>query len=632
MCRMLSFRAAVALAAFLGFSLQPLVARRLLPWFGGVPAVWTACLLFFQAMLLAGYAYAHVLAARPRPWLHRGLLLASLVFLPLGPERPVSLEPPTLRILWLLVRTVGLPYLLLAATSPLLQRWAPTGTPYRLYAWSNAAALLALVAYPFALEPVLTVATQMRWWSVVYVVFVAVAWSTPRPVEQESAAARPPLASLAGWALLAAAPSALLLATTNQLCLEVTATPFLWMAPLSLYLLSWILTFERDRWYHRTGFAVLAGVAAPAAAGVLVLGPEAPLWSHVVIDSLALLAGAVLCHGELARSRPDPRHLTWFYLAAAAGGALGGAWVGAVAPRVFLSYTEFPIALAACAGAASAAWLRVRYRPPLVAWAALFTAVLTPLATLADQPGGDRLAARRNFYGILRVTERGDRRVLNHGQVIHGSQFVAGKKRSWPTTYYGRESAVGQVLARRHPQRVGVIGLGTGTLAAYGRAGDVFRFYEINPAVVELARRYFTFLVDSPATIEVALGDARLVLEREQSQQFDILVVDAFSSDAIPAHLLTAECAAVYRRHLRPEGLLLLHISNQALDLWPVARGLAARLGWPARRVITPGDDTQGTNRAVWAVMPSSPPAAAEPAPVVWTDDFVSLWSVRVRR
>jgi hypothetical protein len=629
---MLSFRVAVALAAFLGFSLQPLVARRLLPWFGGAPAVWTACLLFFQTMLLAGYAYAHAMAARPRPWLHRGLLLASLVFLPLGPERPVYFEPPSLRILWLLVRTVGLPYLLLAATSPLVQRWAPTGTPYRLYAWSNGAALLALVAYPFALEPVLTVATQMRWWSVVYVVFVAVAWSTTRPVGQGSAAARPPLTSLAGWALLAAAPSALLLATTNQLCREVAATPFLWVLPLALYLLSWILTFERDRWYHRTGFAVLAGVAAPAAAGVLMLGLEAPLWSHVVIDSLALLTGAVLCHGELARSRPDPQHLTGFYLAAAAGGALGGAWVGAVAPRVFLSYTEFPIALAACAGAAVAAWLRVRYRPPMVAWAALFTAVLTPLATLADQPRGDLLAARRNFYGILRVTERGDRRVLNHGRVMHGSQFVDWKKRSWPTTYYGRESAVGQVLDRHHPQRVGVIGLGTGTVAAYGRAGDVFRFYEINPAVVELARQYFTFLADSPATIEVALGDARLVLEREEPQQFDVLVVDAFSSDAIPAHLLTAECSAVFRRHLRPEGLLLFHISNQALDLWPVTRGLAVRLGWPARRFTTAGDDKQGTNRATWVVMPSSSGATAEPAPLVWTDDFVSLWSVRARR
>lgn len=627
---MLRFRVAVALAGFLAFSLQPMVARRVLPWFGGAPAVWTACLLFFQTVLLGGYAYAHWMARRPRPWLHRALLIASLVFLPLGPQRPAALEPPTAWILWLLVRTVGLPYLLLAATSPLVQRWAPTGAPYRLYAWSNAASLLALVVYPFALEPVLAVATQMRGWSVAYVLFVAVAWSVARPAGQGSAGARPPVPSLAGWGLLAAAPSALLLATTNQLCREIAATPFLWVLPLALYLLSWILTFERDRWYHRTGFAVLAGVAAPAASAVLTLGLVAPLWSHVAIDSLALFAGCVLCHGELARSRPDPQQLTGFYLAAAAGGALGGAWVGVAAPRLFLSYAEFPIALAACAGAVIVVWLRARYRPPLAAWAALFTAVVAPLASLGNRPAGDLLEARRNFYGILRVTDRGDRRVLNHGRVMHGAQLVDWKKRSWPTTYYGPDTAVGQALEhhprRPGPLRVGVIGLGVGTLAAYGQAGDVFRFYEINAAVVELARRHFTFLSDSKAGIEVAVGDARVVLEREAPQNFDLLAVDAFSSDAIPVHLLTAESVDVYRRHLRPDGLLVLHISNQALDLWPVTRGLAARLGWGARRVITAGNDNRGTHAATWVVVSAAGPGDPPSPAVLWTDDFSSLW------
>ena len=620
----------MALAAFLAFSLQPMVARRLLPWFGGAPAVWTAGLLFFQTLLLAGYAYAHWTARRPSLWLHRALLAVSLVFLPLAPERPESLEPPTLRIWWLLARTIGLPYLLLAATSPLMQRWAPTAAPYRLYAWSNAAALGALVAYPLALEPALRVAVQMRWWSAGYVVFVVASWLAARPAGQGSAVDRPPPAALAGWGLLAAAPSALLLATTNQMCREIAATPFLWILPLALYLLSWILTFERDRWYHRPGFAMLAGVAAPAAAAVLVAGLAVPLWAHVAADSLALFSCCVLCHGELARSRPGPPHLTAFYLAAAAGGALGGAWVGVAAPRLFLSYSEFPIALAACACATLAAWRYSRYQAPLAARAALATAVLAALATLTDQPTGNLLAARRNFYGILRVTEGNDRRVLTHGRVMHGSQFLDWKKRSWPTTYYNRESAAGQALEhhprRPGPLRVGVIGLGAGTLAAYGQPGDVFRFYEINPAVTDLARTYFTYLKDSAAAVEVAVGDARLVLERESPQNFDLLAVDAFSSDAIPVHLLTGEAAAVYRRHLRSDALLLFHISNQSLDLWPVTRALAARLGWSARLVSHAGDETKGASRAVWAVLSPAGPGDPGPPPLLWTDDFSSLW------
>jgi SAM-dependent methyltransferase len=640
---MVQFRAAVVVAAFLLFLVQPMAARRLLPWFGGAPAVWTACLLFFQAMLLAGYGYAHWVASggRRRLWVHRLLLAGSLAFLPLGPERPGTLEPPTAQIVWLLTRTIGLPYLLLAATSPLVQRSTPDGAPYRLYAWSNAASLAALLAYPFLVEPLLRVATQMRLWSALYVVFAGISWVAVRPAGQGSSGARPPWRATLGWMLLAAAPAGLLLATTNQMCREIAATPFLWVLPLGLYLVSWIVTFERDRWYHRAAWAVLAGLAVPAAAAVLVLGLVVPLWSHVLADSAALLACAVLCHGELARSRPEPEQLTGFYLAVAAGGVLGGLWVGVAAPRLFLSYTEFPVTLVVCALLTLGAWVRARYRPPVAGLAALLTAFLSSVAILAQQRTAGILEARRNFYGILRVTEtedrHGPRRVLTHGRVMHGFQFVDHQKSSWPTTYYGRNTAVGQLLDR-HPRRsgplrIGVIGLGVGTLAAYGQLGDVIRFYEINPAVIELARSWFSYLNDSAARVEVALGDARLVLEHEPPQNFDVLVVDAFSSDAIPVHLLTAEAAQVYRRHLRPDGTLLLHISNQSLDLRPVAGGMAQHLRWDSEVMISKGEETQGVYRATWAVLTPAGPRDLGPPPLLWTDDFSSLWAVlRFRR
>jgi hypothetical protein len=640
---MLRFRAAVVVAAFLLFLVQPMAARRLLPWFGGAPGVWTACLLFFQAMLLAGYAYAHWVASggRRRLWVHRLLLAGSLAFLPLGPERPSTLEPPTAQIVWLLTRTIGLPYLLLAATSPLVQRSTPDGAPYRLYAWSNAASLAALFAYPFAVEPVLRVAAQMQVWSVLYLAFAGLSWAAVRPLGQGSAGAGRPWKPVVGWVLLAAAPSGLLLATTNQMCREIAATPFLWVLPLALYLVSWILTFERDRWYHRAAWAVLAGISVPAAVAVLALGLVAPLWAHLLADSAALLSCAVVCHGELARSRPAPEQLTGFYLAVAAGGALGGLWVGVAAPRLFLSYSEFPVTLATCAALTWVAWFCARYQPPLVALAALLTALLCSLAALRLQRSSETLDARRNFYGILRVTERDDRegtrRVLTHGRVTHGSQFVDHQKSAWPTTYYGRNTAVGQLLGhhprRPDPLRIGVIGLGVGTLAAYGQPGDVVRFYEINPAVFELASSWFSYLNSSLARKEVALGDARLVLEHEPPQNFDVLVVDAFSSDAIPVHLLTAEAAEVYRRHLRPDAALVLHISNQSLDLWPVARGMALRLGWSVRIVTTPDDDAQNVYRATWTVLRPSGPSDPGPPPLLWTDDFSSLWAVlRLRR
>jgi hypothetical protein len=635
------FRATVSLGAFLLFVVQPMAARRLLPWFGGAPNVWTACLLFFQTMLLAGCAYAHWIsrgaAGRRAAWVHRGLLAASLLFLPLALERPASLEPPTLRIVALLAASCGLPYLLLAAASPLAQRWAPVSAPYRLYAWSNAASLAALLAYPAVIEPSLALGTQMRWWTAGYAVFVALAcWTTAGTRREDLPPARPPGGAAARWMALAAGPAALLLAATNQMCREVAATPFLWVLPLAVYLLSWIVTFERETWYRRAPFALLAGVATAAASGVLVAGLAAPLWAHVAADALALFGCSMLCHGELARSKPEAGQLTGFYLALAAGGALGGAWVGLAAPRLFTAYTEFPVTLAACAALTLEAWRRSRYRPPLAALAALLAGAGAALVALTDRPSGEPLEARRDFFGILKVAERNDssgaRRVLLHGRVIHGSQFTDWKKAAWPTTYYGRDSAVGRELARLAgrggPARVGVVGLGVGTLAAYGRAGDVYRFYELNPNVVDLARRYFTYLKDSAASVEVAVGDARLLLEAEPPQGYDLLAVDAFSSDAIPMHLLTAECAEVYRKHLRADGVLLLHISNRTLDLWPVARGLAGRIGWKARRVSTAGQDSAGTSRSTWAVLSASGPDEPGPSPLLWTDDSSSLWRV----
>ena len=670
----------IFLSAFLLFQVQPMIGRFVLPWFGGGPAVWTNCMLFFQTMLLAGYGYAHWLGSRRgrvQAWVHLALLAASLAFLPIAPRAAIwkttATGDPSGRILLLLAATIGGPYLLLASTTPLVQRWfhltRPQEEPWRLYALSNLGSFLALFSYPLVLEPYFRLSTQTWMWSGLYVVFVGlcgwVAWRMrgvkAAEVEAEVANDGPSVLDIAMWLALSACGSVLLLGTTSQITQEIAVFPFLWIAPLSIYLLTFILTFESDRWYRRGVFAVLAGVMAPVTCAVISLSVATSVGKQLAVYLSALFVTCMVCQGELARSRPSPRHLTAFYLTIAAGGALGGVFEALIAPRVFSEFSEYPIGLAGACILGFLCWMRsgalaqwtgrnFAVRVPLMAL--MFGGIISVYATAINkQPG---IVARRNFYGILRVVERSDKngllRELSHGRVQHGFQYLDADKRSWPTSYYGPHSGVALGIdALPHPRRVAVVGLGAGTLAAWGQEGDTYRFYEINPNVEPIARKWFTFLGDTKARADVVLGDARIKLERELAEghthDFDLIAVDAFSGDAIPMHLLTAECADIYRQRLAPGGIIALHISNRALDLEPVTRGMARYLGWQARMVVVVKDlldEDKGESGSRWVLLTEKRETfthskirdtmlgwgTSKDPVITWTDDFASLWPI----
>jgi hypothetical protein len=682
--RAFPFPLLIFLSAFLLFQVQPMMGRFVLPWFGGGPAVWSNCLLFFQALLLGGYAYAHWLgslrSSRLQGAVHMAFLAASLLFLPIGPRaefwKPASSADPSGRILLLLAATTGGPYLVLSATGPLLQRWFtlsdPGKPPWRLYALSNLGSFLALLSYPFAIEPYVRLRVQVWIWSMVYMAFASLcgwtAWrfrrvpraDVPQAQEEADLAARPAIGTVLFWLGLSAAASTLLVATTNQLSQEVAVIPFLWVAPLSVYLLTFILTFERERSYRPAMFGVCGGVFAGIGCAVQSAGGAQPLRVQLVVFLLTLFFTCMLCHGELARSRPPARYLTAFYLAIAGGGAVGGVFAALIAPRAFSELSEYPIGLAAACLLGFLGWVR---RGELARWTSGNFAVRVPLmallmggltAIVAVTTGASSwgVTTQRNFYGILRVVRNldrnGPRMDLKHGRILHGFQYFRGPQRAWPTSYYGPHGGAGIAmnLLDRPNRRVAVIGLGTGTMAAWGRPGDTFRFYEINPNVEAIARTWFSYLEDSKARTEVVLGDGRVQLERElasgSAQRFDAIVVDAFSGDAIPMHLLTAECGDIYRRYLEPGGLLLLHISNQSLNLEPVARGLAQHLGWEAVQDISSGNDLTGESRAQWVLITANGELLKRPEishetsawglasarPILWTDDFASLWHV----
>jgi predicted membrane-bound spermidine synthase len=686
------------LSAFLLFQVQPLIARRVLPWFGGSPAVWTTAVLFFQILLLAGYGYVHATSARLVPRLqaalHAALLIASVAFLPIVPDvswKPASPLQPTLRVLALLAGTVGLPYFVLSTTGPLVQRWLSLTDselpPYRIYALSNLGSLLALLSYPFLVEPALGLVAQAWAWSGGYAAFacasalcalrvfraplprlVAAAAGSEDPTADDSA--RPTAADVAMWVGLAALPSALLLAVTSHLSQDVAAVPFLWVLPLSLYLLSFILAFESQRWYRRAAWTPAAFISAAAATVFLFVSSEVPLWTQIAVYSAALLCASMLCHGELSRSRPPARSLTAFYLALAFGGALGGAFVVVAAPLLFRRYAELHVALAgSLALALAAAWRHSRGRlaprtgrSRRARWALAAVLVVLACALAADLlRGTDSVVERtRNFYGILTVVRGTDAHggylSLRHGQIEHGLQYLADRERTRRTGYYGDESGVGLVIRflaeRRSSLRIGVVGLGVGTIASYGRPGDVIRFYEINPEVVRLARERFSYLSESPAHVEVVLGDARLALERELEggapQGYDVLAVDAFSGDAIPMHLATRECFELYWKHVASEGVLAFHISNLYVDLRPVLHTLAGDSGVPVVTVDWDNpprgspqyDPALSDSRWILATrnqgLLDDPRLRARTVPwperararVLWTDDFGSLRQV----
>ncbi len=676
---MILYALTIVVSAFLLFQVQPVIAKIILPWFGGSAAVWTTCLLFFQMVLLLGYLYAHAtvryLKPRMQMLVHAGLLLLSAAVLPIYPNaswKPYGSEDPSLRILGLLAMTVGLPYFLLSTTGPLLQAWYARrykgAIPYRLYALSNAGSMFALLSYPVLFEPVYTTRQQATIWSVAYVGFAALcaltAFRSGTTVAAEESVEvvgehKPGAAQYWMWMGLAACASVLLLAVTNHMSQNIAAIPFLWILPLSIYLLSFILCFEGSGWYRRTPYLQLFAVALGSMAYAMSSEQEGNLPIKIMLPlfAMGLFTCCMVCHGELARLKPHPRYLTHFYLMISAGGALGGLFVGLIAPHLFHAFYEMPAGMGACAVLVvlvlkhdpELTWFQNFRQPaPLVA-AALTVALITYLGMqIRENNQGARLLVR-NFYGGLKVRDSGPEarldavRSLTHGTINHGEEFLNPTRRDWPTTYYGPNTGVGVAIRDKQKKgaiRVGVIGLGTGTISAYGRAGDYYRFYEINPLVPRLARSEFHFVGDSKARVEIAMGDARLSLEREAPENFDVLAVDAFSSDSIPVHLLTRQAMDLYFRHLKPDGILAVHISNRYLDLQPVLRGETQATGKLARVVDTDDDESQDVFGATWVLVVS--PAAGFSKGILdasreveklrnvrlWTDDFSNLYQI----
>ena len=679
----------IFLSALLLFQVEPLIGKVILPWFGGVAAVWTVCLLFFQVVLLLGYLYAHLLTTHFRPqtqgWIHIALLAASLLVLPILPRnswKPAGPEHPALRILEVLVIAVGLPFFVLSATSPLLQAWWASAKKdagvYRFYALSNVGSLLGLLTYPTLIEPRLSILNQGWSWSFAYAAF-AIACATIA-ISQRGGASDPPQETIfpfpgwnmrALWIALPACSSALLLAITNHVTQNIAAVPFLWIIPLSLYMLSFILCFG-TRWYQRMLFLRLLGVALGCMA--YALSPSLtslPLWILVSLFCTGLFLCCMFCHGELARLKPDPSHLTSFYFWSSLGSVAGAAFVALLAPQIFSGFFELHVALGACAFLA----VLVHHNDPASPFSqsdsrlarrvlyALAATIIVALFLLARDESASSNRMARNFYGVLRVSDesapnvvllKGDeqsrpkddlrfRRLMN-GTITHGLQFLGASRRDQPVSYYGPHSGIGEAfaaLAPRRPRRVGAIGLGTGTIAAYAHDDDEFAFYEINPLVVRIAQRDFTFLRDSKAHISFQLGDARLTLERQPPQNLDLLAVDAFSSDSIPVHLLTLEAFELYFHHLKPDGVLSVHISNRHLYLEPVVAAAAEKLGKDAVVIESPSDRANEIFLARWVLLanrgvlqqfrnieeagePVTPLASVK----LWTDSYSSLFAV----
>ena len=644
-------------SAFLIFGVQPMVGKHILPWFGGAPSVWMTCLAFYQTALFVGYAYAYGLAARVplrlQPVFHGLFFLASLAVLPVLPAdawKPTANDDSTLRILSMLTANVALPFVLLAATGPLLQFWfaraLPGRSPYVLYAVSNVGSLLGLLSFPFLVEPNLPLSSVSRLWSWSFAVTglavlacavrAARSGPEPSPASPSQAPESIEIGRLALWILFPASAVMMFMGVTNQLCLDVASVPFLWIVPLSVYLITLVLSFASERLYRRDVFVALAIASlawliattarAPTRAGVSLAGSWA---TTAAVYCAALFFGCMVAHGELHRLRPGPSRLTAFYLCIAGGGALGGLFVGLAAPRIFSAYHELPLGVAVCW---VSAWAAIRRRPTdvfagrarRVAWACIGLATAGAasawaLEASAREPG--TVVVERNFFGILRVIETPATTpfvVLRHGTTRHGLQYRNLPLRRIPTSYYGQATGIGLLLSERMetkagPLRVGVVGLGIGTLAAYGREGDQIVFYEIDSEVVRIARDsgHFTYLADSPAQLEVVLGDARLSLEAELAERggrdFDVLVLDAFTSDSIPIHLLTVEAFRIYAAHLAEGGVLAVHVSNRSFDLAaPVAR-LGREVGLAACLVVSEDAPQLLSEAARWVLLSADP-------------------------
>ncbi len=620
----LPYAVTIFLSAFLLFLVQPIIAKQILPWFGGSSAVWTTALVFFQSTLLAGYAYADLtqrLGVRRQTLLHVALLLLSLASLPIlaSPDwKPQGAEAPIARIMLLLLATIGLPYFLLSTTTPLLQAWYwqrfRSAVPYRLFALSNFASMLALLGFPVLFEPWFSL-PQLGWmWSAMYGAFVlacaATAWASLRRIDASEAdragaealatSPAPTLAVQLRWLALAAMGSVMLLAVTNHVTQNVASVPFLWVLPLSLYLLSFVLTFDHPRWYKRPLIVAAVALGVPAMAWLI---PSLDLRLAASVFFAGLFVACMFCHGELSRLRPDPRHLTRYYLMISVGGAAGAVLIAIVAPLALRGYFEVNIALVL---------LALLVLVQLSGWKRLVGLAVVGATAFFAVRGAyeyakDLRVMERDFYGVVRTRDRAEPspyRAMLHGGIIHGGQLLGDAFRNTPSDYFGPGSGYGRLFAALNaiapaPRKVGIIGLGAGVVASYGRPGDTFTFYEISPRVIDVARSEFTFLSDTAARTEVVVGDGRLSLEREAPRVYDVLGIDAFAGDSIPMHLITREAMSLYIHHLAPDGVIVFQATNRYIDLLPVVKRLAIEFGMEAMLV-------------------SDVPASAESGPEYW--------------
>jgi len=567
--------------------------------------VWTTCLVFFQSVLLAGYAYADLslrLGARRQALLHIALLAASLATLPILASsgwKPQGDEQPIARILLLLVVTIGLPYFLLSTTTPLLQHWYwrrfHSRVPYRLFALSNLASLVALLGFPVLFEPLFDL-RELGWgWSFLFVGFAflcaGTAWislsDSREQTIQRTQTANPSTRLQLQWLGLSAMGSVMLLAVSNHVTQNISSVPFLWVLPLALYLVTFILAFDHPRWYHRLTFILWMMILVPAMAWYV---PSLDLGTAVPLYLVGMFVACMFCHGELARLKPDPAHLTRFYLMMSLGGALGAVLVAIVAPLVLSGYFELGIALIA---------LSLLFLSRVEGWARLGAAavgiavVVLVFRAADDYSRGVRVMAR-DFYGVVRTADHATPvpyRAMYHGGIMHGGQLLGDAFRNTPADYFNPTSGYGRVfrslreLNPGKPLSVGVIGLGAGVIGAWMEPGDRLAFYEISPRVVDVANREFTFLKDSLAQTEIILGDGRLSLEREPPRGYDVLGIDAFSGDSIPMHLVTKEAMALYVKHIQPDGVIVFQATNRFVDLLPVVKRLAAEFGMEAYNI-----------------------------------------------
>lgn len=654
----------IALAAFLLFLVQPMVGKRILPWFGGTPGVWTVCLAFYQTALFGGYLYAHLLVRLVPPawqlWVHGvvlGLAVLGPSVLPSGYQASSSEGAPISEILGMLGWHVTLPFVALASTGPLVQAWYaqafPGRSPYALYAVSNTGSFLALFAYPIWIEPHLGLNETARYWTgglaaaAIAVLLTGaimrravvgrrISSETPagevaEATDADRSEATP--ARMLLWLALAGMAVVALNGTTNRLCLDVASVPFLWVLPLATYLLTFILCFSAEGAYRRSWAFPLVFVLLATSAYQELLGGSsggADEWGanhvfeslplDVAYHCLLLFGVASILHGELYKARPDYRGLTVFYLCVSAGGALGGIAVGILAPFVFDGYSEFGIGIV---GGVALSFLAIsvsegvgRFSAPMRAAAASMLVLGALNLWLLERKPPQQIHQERNFFGVVRVMELHDGaqplRLLLHGSTVHGAQFTSARIAAQPTSYFGAGSSLSAAFAsldRTRGQSIGVVGLGAGTIASYLQPGDTMRYYEIDPAIMRIVEegKLFTFVSLSRGRVSTRLGDARLLLAEEQAsagpQGFDFLIIDAFSSDAIPIHLLTREAFEIYARAITEDGLLAVHISNRHLDLGPIVSRIGDALGFESMLVSTSRIQSMATGPSFWVYL-----------------------------